>query len=64
MQIFIICTKRIFEKDGVVKTKWYKAGILKVTDKGHKYIRLFHQPETEFYIFEAKPKMEEIQLNE
>ncbi|MBI4930185.1 MAG: hypothetical protein HY841_05445 [Bacteroidetes bacterium] len=60
MQIFSICTKRIFEKDGVVKTKWYKAGIMKITDKGNRYIRLFHQPETEFYIFDVKP-MGEIQ---
>lgn len=52
MKIFDVCTRRNYEKDGEKKGTWYKVGILKETDAGRKYIRLFHQPQTEFFIFD------------
>ena len=59
MILFDVCTRKFYEKDGVKKVKWFKAGIMKETDKGSRYIRFFHQPETEFFIF---AKEEESQL--
>jgi hypothetical protein len=51
MKLFDICTRQIYENEGVKKVKWYKAGVLKETDTGKKYIRFFHQPQTEFFVF-------------
>ncbi|MFA6924783.1 MAG: hypothetical protein WC223_11090 [Bacteroidales bacterium] len=53
--IFDICSKRIYEKDGVKKIKFHKAGIMKTTNDGHSYIRFFHQPDVDFYVFEKTP---------
>jgi len=54
MKLFDICTRKFYEKDGEKKMKWYRAGILKETDKGSRFIRFFHQPETDFFIFEKE----------
>ncbi|HRH03912.1 MAG TPA: hypothetical protein PLN13_13590 [Bacteroidia bacterium] len=52
MKLFDVCTRKFYEADGIKKTKWYKAGIMKETDKGSVYLRLFHQPQTDFFVFE------------
>lgn len=62
MRLFDVCTKKVFERDGEKKEKWYKAGIMKITDRGHHYLRLFHQPQNDFYLFEREPKEDVIQL--
>jgi len=51
MQLHSICTKKEYLKDGEKKTVWYKVGVLKVAESGKSYIKLYHQPETEFFIF-------------
>jgi len=56
MSILNVCTKREYEKDGIKKVKWYKVGFLKEAESGRKYIKLFHQPETEFFVFENDTK--------
>lgn len=58
MRLFHICTKREFEKDGEKKAKWYKVGTLKVADSGVQYIRFFHLPMVDFFVFENKPAEE------
>ncbi|MFA6922903.1 MAG: hypothetical protein WC223_01495 [Bacteroidales bacterium] len=57
MQIYDVCTKKVYEKDGERKVKFYKSGIMKITDSGRIYIRLFHQPEVDFHVFEKTPKL-------
>jgi len=52
MKLFDVCTRKFYEKDGEKKVKWYRAGIMKETDKGSRYLRLFSNPETDFFIFE------------
>jgi len=52
MQLQNICTKKEYEKDGVKKIQWFKIGVLKIADSGKKYIKLFHQPQTEFFVFD------------
>ena len=54
MRLFDICTRKFYEKDGEAKVKWYRAGIMKETDKGTRFIRLFSQPETDFLVFEKQ----------
>jgi len=54
MRLFDICTRKFYEKDGEAKVKWYRAGIMKETDQGTRFIRLFQQPETDFLVFEKK----------
>jgi len=55
MQVLGIYTSRVYEKDGEKKRQYYKAGILKTAPDGRMYIRLFHQPFTEFYVLENNP---------
>lgn len=52
MQLQNICTKKEYEKDGEKKVQWFKIGILKTAESGRKYIKLFHQPQTEFFVFD------------
>ena len=59
MLIYDICVRRNYEKDGEKKVSWYKVGFLKVAETGKKYIRLFQQPNTDFFVFENKEKPEE-----
>ncbi len=60
MKLFDVCTRKFYEKDGEKKVKWYRAGILKETDKGSRYLRLFHQPEIDFFIFEKEEHPETV----
>ena len=52
MQLFNVCAKKVYDKDGEKKIKWYKVGLLKITDAGKKYLQLFHLPQTEYFLFE------------
>ena len=52
MRLFDICTRKFYEKEGEKKVKWYRAGLMKETDKGTMFLRLFHQPETDFFVLE------------
>ena len=63
MQLFSVCTKKEFEENGEKKMKFYKVGVIKITDRGTKYLRLFHQPSTDFHIFDNEPRLETIQID-
>jgi hypothetical protein len=56
MQLFNICTRKDYVKNGESKVKWYKVGFLKIAESGRKYIKLFHQPMTEFFVFDRDEK--------
>ena len=57
MKIFDVCTRITYEKEGEKKTKWYRAGLMKETENGNKYLRFYHQPEIEYFLFEkVKPE--------
>ncbi len=43
---------------GVEQKKWYKAGYVKESTNGGQYLRLFHQPQTSYYIFDKKQEKE------
>ena len=63
MRLFDICTRKFYEKDGEKKIKWYRAGIMKETDQGTRFIRLFHLPEVDFLVFEkVEQRPEENQI--
>ena len=57
MRFFDVLTKKVYEKDGEKKAKSYKAGVMKITDRGNMYLRLFHNPNTDFFIQEREPNM-------
>lgn len=59
MQLLNICTKKDYEKDGERKTNWYKVGVLKIADSGKKFIKLFHQPQTEFFVFDNEENIKQ-----
>jgi hypothetical protein len=54
MKLYDVCTRKFYEKDGEKKVKWYRAGMMKTTDKGSTYVRLFNQPQTDFFVFEKE----------
>ena len=62
MQLLNICTKKDYEKEGVRKTKWYKVGVMKIADSGKRYIKLYHQPETEYFVFANDENQKETEI--
>lgn len=64
MQLFDVCTKRVYEIDGEKKVKWYRAGFMKTTERGSTYIRLFHQPDVDLYVFKKEIELPAIQAEE
>lgn len=59
MKILGIYTKRKFEMNGEMKIQYFRAGFLKISDSGRQYIRLFNQPDTDFFIIDTKKGEEE-----
>jgi hypothetical protein len=55
MQLFDVLTKKVYEKEGEKKVISYKAGVMKITERGSIYLRLFHIPNIDFYIQEREP---------
>ena len=51
-----ICTKRVYQKDGVEKVTWLKCGTLRTNDAGKRFIELNHLPDVSFYVFPKKDK--------
>lgn len=64
MQIFDVFTKKVYEKEGEQRVISYKAGALKVTDRGNMYLRLFHIPNTDFYVRERDSDLPTVNLEE
>jgi hypothetical protein len=64
MQLFDVCTKRVYEIDGEKKVKWYRAGFMKTTERGSTYIRLFNQPDVDLYVFKKDMDMPVVQAEE
>lgn len=64
MQIFDVFTKKVYEKDGEKKVISYKAGAMKVTDRGNMYLRLFHIPNVDFYIKEREANIPVVDIND
>jgi len=46
-----ILTKKEFEVNGETQKLWFKAGNIKTLPNGRMFMTLFHQPNTDFYIF-------------
>lgn len=64
MQLFDVCTKRVYEIDGEKKVKWYRAGFMKTTERGSTYIRLFNQPDVDLYVFKKDIDLPVVQAEE
>lgn len=57
MKILDVFTRRVYEKDGEQKAVSFRAGAIKVTDRGNMYLRLFHIPGVDFYIREREQNL-------
>ena len=55
MKLFHICAKKEFDVEGKKMVKWYRAGVLKVSDAGKQYIQLYQNPTIDYYVFESEP---------
>ena len=58
MRYLQVCTKKQVKMDGKEKTLWFKVGTMRVTDKGTRFLTLFHQPDTEFHVFDVEDEKE------
>ncbi|TND10143.1 MAG: hypothetical protein FD123_391 [Bacteroidetes bacterium] len=56
MRLFDVCTRVVYNKGGEQKVKWFRIGIVKTTNAGKTYLRLFQQPETDFFVFDREAK--------
>lgn len=63
MKILDVLSRRIYEKDGEQKAVSFRAGAIKVTDRGNMYLRLFHIPDVDFYIRERLPSIPEVDID-
>ena len=48
----IFSKHEFINEQGEVIKRWYKVGYLKMTENGGKFIRLFHQPQHDYFCFE------------
>jgi hypothetical protein len=49
MTIYSLLAKKEYtDADGALRKNWYKAGFVKETDAGGRYLTLYHQPDTTF----------------
>ena len=62
MQIFDVFTKKVYEKEGEKRVISYKAGAMKITDRGNMYLRLFHIPNVDFFVQEREPNMPIVEI--
>lgn len=54
-KLYDVCTRIFYtSKEGEKKTKWFRAGMVKETEDGLMYLRLYNQPQTDFFIFEKQ----------
>ncbi|MCF8459611.1 MAG: hypothetical protein K9G46_02720 [Flavobacteriales bacterium] len=54
MKYLQVCTKKKVKVDGEEKTLWFKVGAMRVTDKGTRFLTMFHQPDTEYHVFDME----------
>ena len=64
MKILDVFTRKVFEKDGEQKAVSYRAGAIKVSDRGNMYLKLFHIPDVEFFVRERIPKIPDVDIND
>ena len=49
-----VLTKKEYVDNGENKTLWYKAGVIKTTRSGKRYLQLFQYPSTDYFIVEPR----------
>ena len=63
--LFALLAKKEYTDDsGTQHKRWYKAGSLKETEVGARYLTLFHQPETTFILVPDDHQESVIQLDD
>lgn len=55
-----VCTKKLVLIDGKERTLWFRVGTMRITEKGTRFLTLFHQPETDFHVFDMDEQEEEL----
>jgi hypothetical protein len=63
MKILDVFSRRVYTKDGEQKAVSFRAGAIKVTDRGNMYLRLFHIPDVDFYIRERIPEIPAVDID-
>lgn len=60
MKLFNVLTKKIIPSKGESIILWHKVGLIKQTQGGNWYLQMFHQPDTDFFVFEQVPDEKEL----
>ena len=56
MEFKNICTRKQYEKEGTIVTKWLTCGTLRINNDGKMFVEMNDRPETTFYVFDQKEK--------
>jgi hypothetical protein len=60
MKLFDVLTKKEFNNGKELVRLWHKVGVIKIADNGRWFLQMFHQPDTDFFVFEREGKGEEL----
>ena len=60
MKLFNVLTKKVIPTKGEPLVLWHKVGIIKQTASGHWYLQMFHQPDTDFFVYEQEQGEKEL----
>ncbi len=60
MRFLNVMAIKEFLNNGENVVLWHKIGVIKQINNNMWYLQLFHQPETDFYIFGDKEKVENL----
>lgn len=60
MKLFNVLTKKVIPTKGEPIVLWHKVGIIKQTMSGHWYLQMFHQPDTDFFVYEQAGEDKEL----
>jgi hypothetical protein len=67
MRFYDVLTKKEFNNGKELVRLWHKVGVIKVANNGRWFLQMFHQPETDFFVFEHEAKdgdLPDIQIGE
>lgn len=59
--------QNVFAKKNIVAngeeiSLWNKVGVIKITSNGGKFLQMYHQPETDFYVFDNEQEEEALPI--
>ena len=64
MLVSVLSKKEYLDANGQLQTRWYRAGYVKETDSGARYLTLFQQPGTTFLVVPSEDAPDVIHIDD